>query len=865
MARLLQSPTPELILPLVQAALDAARDNALPNTPANLLTDLFLCVQVRNAIFADEPHMIGVVDRVAANRVLTAALESYELIDGDGYTILTQYYFEKKSDRAIAAQINYSRAAVNRKRPESVEALAAVLCERELNARRRQANMLLTSLPSAPYDLFFGRTEATQTLTTQLISDDAPGVISIVGIGGMGKTALAHHVVREAIPSLEFDKIVWLTVQSASRPNADLPPKITFEVLLDSLIQRIDDSAELKGLSIEQRLHYVGEKLSTTPHLIVVDNIEIEADVIYILNRIQPLARRSKFLVTSRVQPHVPHVYTHRVQPLSQKASLELLQSRTGRRSPSQLDALVALAKSTSGHPLALRLVASQVGQYSGPLKQELPTIQDDADFIQLLDRLYAQKWAQLSDATRTLWLGLPLMPDAAALETHLQYASGLSKRDFQSAINQMLAFSLLEVHHSLTGDVMYAYHQLTQSFALERANLAASDDAEFDTRSVFVRAVGQNIAWWQQEMEDAFLLRHFQQHEIDLKGAISFGLAFEEVQEDAVSLLLNLFNLIDLNETPRVWLPLYETALSAETSLAPMLRFRLLNSAGWFYWMVCDYDRASTHMHDVEHLAFNVLDDDFRKSQSEYGLAWLAFSLHQYDETKRRAEHAIEIRRALGMAPATYRPLLALLGMVLRQQGNADAALEYLTQSLTIARAVEAHADMIVDVTELIAIHGALGNVPMAESCCDQALSIIDSTGRESMRVRVLAIMAQVYNDHALFELAHQKLISAENTAHHRPHTDLERALLAMQWGRLYLARERFADAQRSLEPTLDTWRNVQNRIYLGQAMFLLSLALRGLKRSQDAAHLRQQAVAVLQAFRDTQDVRQLLGPHDG
>ncbi len=866
MGRLLNPLTPDAVQPLVQAAFDAARERTPTDTPENLLTPLLLCVQERNAIFANEPHMVGVIDRVAANRVLAGALKAFELQDGDGYTILHEYYFEGKSDSKIAAQINYSRQAVNRMRPESIKAFAKVVCEREAYARRRQTNQLLTSLPSAPYNLFFGRNQATKSLTTQLTSDDALGIVSIIGIGGMGKTALAHHVVRQAIPSLEFDKIIWLTVQSASQQAADLPPTITFDSLIGSLAQRLDDTAFGNGLDIQQRLHYVGERLRTTPHLIIIDNIELEADVIYILNRIQQLAGRSKFLVTSRIQPYVPYVYSYSLKPLSVDESVQLLNSHMRRSAPMRPEQMKALAKSVSGHPLALQLAANQTGPHTElPRLDELKASDEDG-FNKLLARLYAQKWMQVSDTTRTLWVTLSLMTNEAAVETHLQHASGLGKRDFYSAINQLLAFSLLDVRNALDGTVTYIYHPLTPAFAREQVAKAAPDSAEddYDTRAAFVQAVGHNIIWWEQETATAFLLRRFQQCEMDLHRAIRFGLDFSETSEAATLLLLNLFISIDNNDTSKLWLPLFEKALSAETNAPPLKRFKLLRRTGWFSWQINRYEQADIWMREAEQLAQDVLNDDLFTSQSDFGLAWLAFSQHQYDEAKRRAKRALRLRRELQLGAATRQPLLYLLGMIASEQGNADGALDYFERAVALAVGLDSDLALLSNYNELVLVHGMLGDVPKAESYCEQVLELIDRTGRESMRVLVLVRMASVYNDHAQYELAHRMLISAENTASQRPFTQRERALAAMEWGRLHLAREDFATAQHHLEPVLDTWRLLQNNVNLGQTMFFLSLALRGLKKPVDANHLHQDAIAMLQQHRDAYRAQKLLGKTD-
>ena len=158
------------------------------------------------------------------------------------------------------------------------------------------------NLPSPEFDDtgFIGRRAERNQLKTLLDSDHS--VITVVGAGGVGKTALALRVCHDILEDLgsRIDRIVWVSLKTQTltpdgiRTISDVVD--TVDTLVDRLLSAINITTEINGTPDWER---VLDRMGDTRTLLVIDNLETLG------SRIRDLAvnipRESKLLLTSRV------------------------------------------------------------------------------------------------------------------------------------------------------------------------------------------------------------------------------------------------------------------------------------------------------------------------------------------------------------------------------------------------------------------------------------------------------------------------------------------------------------------------------------------------------------------------------------
>lgn len=127
-------------------------------------------------------------------------------------------------------------------------------------------------------------------------------VVTLTGIGGVGKTALATWAVRDAYKKNQFDYIVSMTAKdrelNAGGIQSMSPMISNFNDLLDNILDVID-LGDYKSEATEKKERIVRELISKSNMLIFVDNLETISDI-KIINFLNDLPEGVKAIVTSR-------------------------------------------------------------------------------------------------------------------------------------------------------------------------------------------------------------------------------------------------------------------------------------------------------------------------------------------------------------------------------------------------------------------------------------------------------------------------------------------------------------------------------------------------------------------------------------
>ena len=330
---------------------------------------------------------------------------------------------------------------------------------------------------------FYGR-EADVARLEQWLGEEGCRVVAVLGMGGIGKTALAARVAKQAAG--RFEAIFWRSLISAPTLSQVLRAALQF---LSQ--QRLSDWPD----SLDEQLDLLFDQLRRRRCLLILDNLEsllqsspagyfkpgYEAYE-HLLRRLGQTEHRSSLLLTARERP-LRLASLEAETPLVRSLPLAGLAAPAGQKIlGGSLESAEALVRRYSGNPLALKLAAQAIRELFAGDSQAF--LSQAAPIFDNIRTVLNQQFRRLSPLEQELllWLAIEREPvSGQALADNL--VRPVSKRVVLEALGSLQRRSLVEQRpgfnptFGLSNVVMeyltdYLIEQVTQELDLGQPDL---------------------------------------------------------------------------------------------------------------------------------------------------------------------------------------------------------------------------------------------------------------------------------------------------------------------------------------------------------------------------------------------------------
>ncbi|MEM7538849.1 MAG: NB-ARC domain-containing protein [Chloroflexota bacterium] len=436
-------------------------------------------------IFREFLAKVQMNHRRVTNEILLAGIRRLEQTQEGYATYLQQRYINETSIAALARMYKISQPVVYDRQKAALEWLSNVLWDMEQEEHQVHQAKMLSRLEPSTYVNLIGAEGHQTHLIEKISSADAPHILLLTGIGGIGKTSLTDRTVRRCIEEGVVDEVGWVTArQQQLTLLSQIEPIEAFQitahttemVVRELCLQLMPELPLPTNFSLNDATKALENHLNQYPHLIVLDNLETVEDIRGLLLLLRRLANPSKFLMTSRENLHeYPDVHHYPVPPLGEADAFALIRQEAKRQAMTYIvdssdEALGPIYETVGGNPLALRLVVGlarydAIGDILSDLKEA-----DNQTADQLYRYIYRHAWDKLDLLEKKVFLTMFMTQTSGEELDIVVQNSGLTKRQVRESLRTLGRLNLVNVQGDLHAP-RYSVHNLTLSFLLEQVS----------------------------------------------------------------------------------------------------------------------------------------------------------------------------------------------------------------------------------------------------------------------------------------------------------------------------------------------------------------------------------------------------------
>jgi len=607
----------------------------------------------------------------------------------------------------------------------------------------------LIYLPEPQYRNFIGRDKEIGIIKENLrpIPYCKFPVITIQGSGGIGKTALARHIVQYYVedytkmsPVERFDAIIWVTAQEKllrSTGKVDVPDPIRS---MDDIYERIAlilEREDINQAREPERATRTIDALSKQRVLLVIDNLETITD-----KRIQEflleLPNLTRAIVTTR--HHIGIGHPMRLNELNESESLQLIREECTRKNVQFLteDQVETLARLASG--IALLIVYS-IGKiaYTKKVVEVFEVLQDAKG--EPLQFCYNDSVNQIRDQpAHKLLLAMALFRNGANSEA-LKYITGL-KHDLVGIEDELVKLIILSLAEKQRGQ--YEMLGATRNFVL----------GEFENYPDFSESTRRNFACYFAQIVQK-----------KLGSDYWAGIDTWKNYEFAKSQINNIIAAVDIGEKLEMHKEVRVLAIGVVHQLWRMglwdKRIDILNKAiksakeldclddealmridglGWVYLNREEYDRALQEIIIGLAIGKNIKNDDIialaNRSEALIYIAKKGFP---------SAENVLQKALGLKCSPRVLCRLYLTIGKLKLHQEEYQVSEKYFKTSIRICRENNEMTGVAGGYLGLGELHIAIDAIDHARPELITVIGITDETRDIDLRARAFYLLGHV------------------------------------------------------------------------------------------------------------------------
>ncbi|MEA5626947.1 tetratricopeptide repeat protein [Nostoc sp. UHCC 0251] len=587
-------------------------------------------------------------------------------------------------------------------------------------------------------DVFVGRKQEIARCLEALSPEERGWGVTIDGIGGMGKTALALEVAHLARKQALFDAYLFVSAKTTRLSAEGVREETLALSSLDSFCRefakRLGQTDIVKMTDATERRRALLDALRGRRTLLIWDNLETlnteEGDMI--AEFLRKLPTPNKAIITSRRRTGESAI-TIRLDRLLEAEALELMQAK-GRSHPrlaQELNAtkpeiLTALCEASGGNPLALDWTLGQVAHKGYSISVALERLRNAAKSEDLYGFLFADAAKTLSKNDRTVLSALAVF-QTPGTKAALVDATDLVLTEIQVSLERLVTLSLV---NDLDGE-RFGLHPLTRSYI--RAAMVGTDTITIGTQPLagenrFDSFIPKVLNYWlgyAQKWFDSTAQRKVLRYWVDF--AQKNGGYGKDAYKTHDKLEAEWQNLEGVATTLREMAGIPSALKDRQAAQMLIDLETALNNFLWFrgYW------DEMVRLGEWRYQAGKALGQWSDAGWGAYNVAWIYYNRA---DTDRAASWAAQMAEAMerGGSRLEKAVTIGMQGVIADQRKDWAEAERLFQERLAIHRELEDEEREAIALNDLGEVARSQGHYDRAESYYKQALAIEEKLGNK-------------------------------------------------------------------------------------------------------------------------------------
>ena len=634
---------------------------------------------------------------------------------------------------------------------------------------------------------FVGRELELSSILYQL--SQAPcRLLSLVGIGGVGKTRLAVQAGHE-LQTQTPDGVYFVPLEALQ--SADLIPATIAGILGVTL--------SAQGNAVNQLASAIADKHT----LLIMDNFEHLLDGAKFLPALLRSCPKLKLLVTSRERLALEEEWVLPLEGFALPAAgdvqnaqrfdaVQLFVQRatqaqmTFTLTPEALEDVVALCRTLAGSPLALELAAAwtrltPLATLRRDIERDLDTLSTQvkrAERHESLRAVFEYSWNLLTPREQTVFKRLAVFRGGFSVEAATQ-VTGASVADLVSLVDK----SLLRMQAA----GRYDRHPLVSQYAQEKLAADAGDLAQMQAKHFeYYLALAQKAQPQLKGSEQEDTLERLERDFDNYRAALEYA-----DLEQATALCACLWRFWDVRgfwHEGRTWLD----KVLAHPSKASVARAEALCGAAKFASRYRDYEVASEYLNDSLALS-RTLDYSAGVLKALNGLAEINYHRNRLGEAATYMKEVLALSRARG-DEWMLAGVISNLSVLAREQGRLEEAHELQRESVQLSQKLGNKKGAAITFLAMGKTARRLGNQQAAYAAYESSLTLAEDLGFQGVIAAALYNLGALDTAMGYYQKAQHHL--ARSLVVHQTLKELDAPNVLGAFGVLYAKQERWVTA---------------------------------------------------------------------